>query len=714
MKVDTSRRGFLKLAGVSVVAGAGLTTHGRAVGTLPPRDAMAAASLGDNRILIEFDSQTRSRIWHLPAGANQGPKVALTQWATTESLTLADGTRIDQFALRDQTKQDVDGPLGRGTRLQIIGLADSQVEKTTAIELLESYPGLALYRVSYRNLSPHPISVRSWTNSELHLPPVDARAAVGDPSDPPFWSFCGSTHSDRRDWVQPVKPGFEQQNFMGMSASDYGGGTPIVDVWRRDIGIAIGHLELTPRPVSLPVSCHDTGVDLAIVFPLERTLQPGEKFDTHETFVALHTGDYFTVLNSYRRIMGTRGLASPQPPQSAYEAIWCAWGYERDCTLQLIEDTLPKVKELGLRWAVIDDGWQAAVGDWKTNPLKYPRGDTDMKQLVQNIRSQGLKPRLWFAPLAAAPGSDLLHDHTDMLLLDKDGAVQNVSWWNSFYLCPAYEKTVTTTLDLVRKFIGEWGYAGLKIDGQHLNAVPPCYNPAHRHARPEESTEKLQDFFQAIYQTAMQLNPEAVVELCPCGTSYSFFNFCSFNQAPASDPESSWQVRHKGKTLKALMGPSAAFAGDHVELSQGGSDFASTVGIGGIVSTKFTWPHDPKPKDSFLLTPEKEAIWRKWIALYNERQLPLGTYRGELYDIGFDKPETHVIEKSGRFYYAFYAREFTGPVRLRGLAAGRYRVRDYFHGRELGKVSSEQGRLQIAFQNFLVLEAIPILEARAI
>ena len=29
----------------------------------------------------------------------------------------------------------------------------------------------------------------------------------------------------------------------------------------------------------------------------------------------------------------------------------------------------------------------------------------------------------------------------------------------------------------------------------------------------------------------------------------------------------SWQVRLKGKTLKALMGPSAAFAGDHVELS---------------------------------------------------------------------------------------------------------------------------------------------------
>jgi alpha-galactosidase len=301
-----------------------------------------------------------------------------------------------------------------------------------------------------------------------------------------------------------------------------------------------------------------------------------------------------------------------------------------------------------------------------------------------------------------------LHDHTDMLLLDKEGAVQNVTWWNSFYLCPAYQPTVDYMVGLVRKFLGEWGYAGLKIDGQHLNSVAPCYNPAHKHARPEESVEKLQDFFQAVYQAALQINPRAVVELCPCGTSYSFFNFRSFNQAPASDPESSWQVRLKGKSLKALMGPSAAFAGDHVELSTGGADFASTVGIGGIVSTKFTWPVDPKPKDSFLLTPAKETIWRKWIALYNEKMLPLGTYRGELYDIGFDKPETHVVEKGGRFYYAFYARDFSGPVPLRGLTGGRYRVRDYYNDRELGEVSGTHGSVQVTFNDFLVLEALPV------
>ena len=703
--IRTSRRRFLQLA-AGAASGGGLLTATDALASASAHGALALPSIGDDRIRIVFDASMRSRIWH-GHGAGSDPQTALTPWSAADTLTLASGVQLTEFSLQHHHAEQVESSLGTGTRLTMIGVSASGIEKSVEAESFEHYPGLVVFRVSYRNVSPAQIALSDWTRARYRLPtgaPLGRRAGAS----PPFWSYCGSTHADRRDWVQPVRPGFEQENFMGMESSDYGSGTPIVDVWRRDGGLAVGHLEMTPQALSLPVRCTDAGVDLAITRPLKRRLQPGENLPTPEIFVAVHGGDYFSVLDAYRRLMAARGVASPPPPASAYDPIWCAWGYERECTLQLIEDTLPKVRELGLRWAVIDDGWQSNIGDWKLNAAKYPRGETDMLHLVGAIRTSELQARLWYAPLAAAPGSDVLHDHTDMLLLDREGAPQNVTYWNSFYLCPAYAKTVDYTVALVKKFLGEWGFAGLKIDGQHLNGVAPCFNPAHGHARPEESAEKLQDFFAAIYQTAMKINPEAVIELCPCGTAYSFFNFRSFNQAPASDPESSWQVRHKGKTLKALMGPSAAFAGDHVELSDGGHDFASTVGIGGIVSTKFTWPRDPKPKDSFLLTPEREAMWRHWIGLYDERRLAQGTYRGELYDIGFDTPETHVIEKSGRFYYAFYAREFSGPVALRGLAPGRYRLRDYVNDRGYGEVSASDAKLTINFQGSLLMEAIRI------
>jgi alpha-galactosidase len=507
--------------------------------------------------------------------------------------------------------------------------------------------------------------------------------------------------------VQPVNDGFAQKNYLGMTASDYGGGTPIVDVWRRDFGLAVGHLAPVAKLVSLPVKEQSGNAHIALEANQKFELAAGGRFDTLETFVAIHRGDYFATLDAYRLIMADRGMCPPKPPAASYAPIWCAWGYERNFSTDLVISTLPKVRDLGLEWAVLDDGWQSNVGDWRPNTAKFPRGTADMLDLVAKIRANGLKARLWYTPLAVAPGSDVLHDHTDMLLLDKEGAPQAVSWWNSFYLCPAYDKTRDYTIALVRQFLGEWGFAGLKIDGQHLNGVAPCYNPAHHHARPEESVEQLREFFHAIYDTAMQINAEAVVELCPCGTSYSFYNFPFINQAPASDPESSWQVRSKGKTLKALMGPSAPYAGDHVELSDGGDDFASTVGIGAVVSTKFTWPVDPKPKDSFLLTPAREILWRKWIALYKDKMLPLGIYRGELYDIGFDEPEAHAIEKSGSMYYAFFADRWSGPITLRGLGKGSYRVHDYVNDRDLGTVTGERSTLQADFAHFLMLEARP-------
>src|SRR5260370_36564173 len=89
---------------------------------------------------------------------------------------------------------------------------------------------------------------------------------------------------------------------------------------------------------------------------------------------------------------------------------------------------------------------------------------------------------------------------------------------------------------LVRKIMDEWGSAGLKLDGQHLNGVAPCYNPAHKHARPEEPVEKLQDFWKAIFAEAIAINPDAAIEICPCGTSYAFHNMPHMNQAGGSDP----------------------------------------------------------------------------------------------------------------------------------------------------------------------------------
>jgi len=688
---DERRRSLLQwLAGTAVASTVGPAAGAAAQGG-KGRDV---ARIGDAAMALEFDGELQCRVLDRRRGR------AVTGFAASERLRLPNGRWIERFTLSSQAADRVDGAHGPGIRHRLTGLATEGIEKTVAVTFYERHPGFAVLRVSYRNSADKPLLVAAWANSAHTL----RRAGSAKPA---FWTYSGATHPDRRDWVLPMEHGFEQRNFMGMNGSDYGGGTPAADVWNRECGLAVGHIDTVPRLVALPVSLGEAGAALAVEFEQAATLQPGETLETLDTFLALHKGDYYAPLDSFRRVMAERGLAAPDAPADCYEPIWCAWGYERDFTVPLMVGTLQKAKELGLEWAVLDDGWQNNEGDWKLDTKKFPNGDADMRGLVGAIKDAGMKARLWITPLAVDPGSDLLHEHTDMLLLGQDGAPQLISWWNSFYLCPAYAPTVEMTRAWIRKIFGEWGYQGIKIDGQHLNGVAPCHNPAHKHARPEESFEQLQDFWKMVYDTAREVNPNAVIELCPCGTSYAFHNFPYMNQAPASDPLSSWQVRHKGKTLKALMGASSPYAGDHVELSDGGQDFASTVGIGAVLSTKFTWPVDPKAKDSFLLTPEREEKWRKWIGLYREKMLPKGVYRGELYDIGFDKPEAHAVEKDGRMHFAFYAPQWDGPVEIRGLGAGRWRLRDYVDGRELGVIDGPRARVHVRFAHALLLEAVP-------
>ncbi len=87
--------------------------------------------------------------------------------------------------------------------------------------------------------------------------------------------------------------------------------------------------------------------------------------------------------------------------------------------------------------------------------------------------------------------------------------------------------------------------------------------------------------------------------------------------------------------------------------------------------------------------------------------LSRGEYVGTLYDIGFDRPETHVVRKDGSMYYAFYAPKWSGKITLRGLAPRAYRVTDYVNGKSLGTVRGPIATLDVQFEKFLLLQAKP-------
>ncbi|HZQ93446.1 MAG TPA: glycoside hydrolase family 36 protein [Candidatus Sulfotelmatobacter sp.] len=646
---------------------------------------------------IEFDRTLHSRVV-APFG---GKETAIGPFVASERVAI-DGKIWSEFPLASQKNERVSDAFGAGERLVVAGKS-GPLTKEVSVTIYDEFPTMALFDVRYTNAGSSKLAVKGWTNNAYTL------NAQRDGRMPAFWSYQSGSYEKRPDWLVPLHANFRQENFLGMNASDYGGGTPVVDVWRRDVGAAVGHVDPRPRLVSLPVSMPDSAhARIAVNYQHAGTLEPGETLSTLRTFVAVHQGDYFRTLVDYRRFMMKRqGFQAPPPPDSAFGPIWCAWGYGRTMQPKQLLDTLPTVKRMGFVWVTLDDGWQNNVGDWALDPRKYPRGDADMKALVDQIHAEGFRAQLWWSPLSAVPSSQLLKDHPDYELRNRDGSARKISWWDSHYLCPADHRVVEYHKALVRKILVDWGFDGLKLDGQHMNGVPACYNPAHHHQRPEESVEALPDFFREIFATAQTVKPGALVEFCPCGTAYSFFTTLHFNMSVASDPGSSFQVRSKGKTLKALMGDSIPYFGDHVELSDGGDDFASTVGVGGVVGTQFVLPALAEKPSKSDLTASREKEFETWLRIYREKMLSQGQYLGQLYDIGFDVPETHVIRKQQTLYYAFYARHWKGPVELRGLEARTYDVVDYVNGTRLGTVSGDNARLTVEFDKHLLLEARP-------
>jgi alpha-galactosidase len=602
------------------------------------------------------------------------------------------------------------------------------------IKIYDDSPSMLIMSSSFTNNGPATLGTQ---RVEMGRRQLNAGLANAHSSPYRMWGFFGTSYDWGRDNVMNLAKDFSQANVMGaISPSGVGGGVPVVALWTSSVGEAIGHIEPKPYVLSIPVRVgRDQRVTASVVVDTPAALKPGETYTTPRIFVAVYAGDFFEPLRMYSLALARQGWKSPPPTDADYEANWCGWGYRSDVTPAQMLGTIPKLKELGFRWATLDYRWFNNFGDWEPRPETFTQ--ESLKRLVEEYHQQGIKVQIWWLPLAVSDGqvwepigpeertaaareqqkipAKVIQEHPDWLVLGKDGKPARL-FLNRAALCPALPAVQEYHRNLTEKFIRNWDFDGHKLD--MCFTVPACYNPKHHHRSPQDSILAMGGVFKVIFETTRRLKPESVTQICPCGTSPNIAWLPYMDQAVTADPVGAAQVRHRIKMYKALMGPQAAVYGDHVELSamrrvgsdyrETGTDFASTVGTGGVLGTKFTWPdYGPEFKRVYL-TPEKEAHWGKWIKLYNAKMLSRGTFLN-LYTIGFDVPEGYAVAKDGKMYYAFFSpdpnKPWKGEVELRGLEGGRYRVIDYVGGKDLGEVTASSARLPVEFTHDLLLEA---------
>lgn len=127
--------------------------------------------------------------------------------------------------------------------------------------------------------------------------------------------------------------------------------------------------------------------------------------------------------------------------------------------------------------------------------------------------------------------------------------------------------------------MNDWGFDGFK--GDYVWSMPECYNPAHNHASPEESTEKQSEIYRVSYEAMVANDPNVFNLLCNCGTPQDYYSLPYMTQIATADPTSVDQTRRRVKAYKALMGDYFPVTADHNNIW-----YPSAVGTGSVLIEK--------------------------------------------------------------------------------------------------------------------------------
>lgn len=684
----------------------------------PPR--AQEVQIRSPRILIRFDRLLRK---HLQWLGNEDRTIVAFDPSVQDGLRVS-GLECTAYQLdkgKTSQKRVIDPEFGPALETVLSGThadEDRQLQIVREIRVLlpDRFPDAVLMQTSYRNAGRRPIHLDQVYSQRLLL---DRQLTEPQQASYAFASFQGGAYKWGNEYaVIRLQPGFKQSNFQGVDdvtgVEGVGGGMPIVDLWSPVMGVALAHIEKVPQWISLPVEVRpDLKVDVALTespqarFRQQEWLKPGDTYRTVLTAVIFHQLDFYDALRTYGNLLRARGIAIPETsPPSAYQPYWKSWGYQRDFTLQEFLDKLPELDSMGIHMANLDDGWQNNNGDWEPNPApgKFPNGDRDMVQFVQEVHRRGFRIGLWWYPLGVSPESKFAKQGHELLVQAEDGSYPlDVDGY--YQLCPAYEPALSRVRELVLRTVKDWGFDGLYSDFQGLSAVPACFNPAHHHQSPLDSFQAVPRVFETISKTLHEVKKDPYNEVCICSLPHSPYNMPFYDIANASDPLTPWQVRSRIKVEKAIRGGTFA-VGDCYQVpinewygSSVPESFESSIGTGGQLTTFYV-----------NLDERQKALWNRWFHEYPELGLSHSQYVN-LYDLAFDKPEGHVVRKGSDMYYGFFADYWprTTAIELRGLdPAQAYEVYDYGNRRRLGQIKGSAPRINVGFKDNLLLRVRPV------
>ena len=623
--------------------------------------------------------------------------------------------------------EEINGVFGKGKRLLLKGIStDIQnivIENNLSIELYREFPNTAIVYSEFKNISETgEVQLEEVFSSSYQLDAKNVNKSVSSHS---FYSFYGTDGRILRQKEKILPSKFDAVNYTGRPDSLEGikegnGGIPLVDIWCKEAGIGIGHIETKWKNLYLPIKVQENGKVFIAIREIPNInlttpfiLKPGESFKTIKSFVKMHSLDFYGTVETYSEIMRRQGYDfHTLSTDNDYLSAWCSWNdfsthamaSKNDVMLiKPILRRLPELKKLKIYEIIFDAGWFNNQGDWMPNSdsLSFPGGEQDFISAINNIHNAGIKIKLWISYLTADPWSEVGIAHPEWMILKKDGSF-HLDRWSGYTMCPSLPEVQQYHQNMANRFVNKYGADGFKVDGMYV--CPPCYNPAHRHKNPNESSEDYYKVFKSFFEEAKLLNNNITIMSCPCGSICDFTSLPYITQTIAADPKTYETVRRKAKLYRALKGSDIPYSSDYVDITKGNLQFpislANAVGIGAV------------PQTFYGKTPNSDtiAIYQNWFEIYSREMISKASYLN-LYDMSFDKPETHVFRKKINdnefFYYSFFAdeSEWKGKIEFRGLDQYKnYIIYDYVNDIQLGVIEGSNPVMNLHFKDYLFVK----------
>ena len=223
-------------------------------------------------------------------------------------------------------------------------------------------------------------------------------------------------------------------------------------------------------------------------FPFCKWLEPGEKWESPKTFVAVYSDcdDGFEIINGdlnflVTKYMGARIVQLKDKPVFVYNTWYPFRTFLSDT---LILSVAKAAAECGIQEFIIDDGWQVNFGgntsekawggnygDWIVDEKKFPGG---LKPTFDYIRSLGMKPGLWISIGSATADSRVFKDHPEWFVKNRNNQLGNLhsSEASDFYTCCFGTEWKDYIKNVILKLVREYGLAYAKLD---LSVVTSAY-----------------------------------------------------------------------------------------------------------------------------------------------------------------------------------------------------------------------------------------------